>query len=81
MDVSHHSYFTLATSKHGASEASTPSTTNLYSPIIRATYFTIHVGLSPVAQRNSEFYKNSFDACVKESDWVLDYMPYGRFRL
>ena len=48
----------------GASEASTISTMNWYSPIIGVTFFTIHEESSRVAQRNSRLCNNSFETVV-----------------
>ena len=70
-------YFSSITSEHRASEASTRSTTNLCSPIIRVTFFTILVVSNLVAQRNSRLYKSSFDASVKNSICRIDCTRYG----
>ena len=64
-------------SEHGASEASTRSTTNLCSPIIRVTFFTILVESNLVALRNSRFYKSSFDASVEKVGYLIDCTRYG----
>jgi hypothetical protein len=77
MDVSEKSRLSLVASDHGASEASTKSTTNLYSPITKVTFSTILAELSQVAQRSLKFCKSSFDANVEKGDCVIDYMRYG----
>jgi len=58
-------------------EASTGLTTNLCSPIMMVTFFTILGESSPVAQRNSKFCKDSFDTSVESADCVTDCMRYG----
>ena len=55
MEVRDHSYCSSVAPEYGVSEASTPSTMNLCSPIIQVTFFTILVGSSRVAQKNSRF--------------------------
>ena len=64
-------------SKHRAREASTASTTNLCSPITRATFFMIHAELSRVAQWSSGFCKNLYDASVKRGSCEKNCMPSG----
>ena len=76
MDVSIYGT-SLQLSKHDASVASTPLTTNLCSPITRVTFSTIHVESSLEAQRNSKFCRNSFSASVEKGNYVIDYMLYG----
>ena len=63
--------------KRGASVVSTPSTTNLYSPIITAIFSMIHVESSPEAQRSSKYCRSSFNASVEKGSYVIDYMLYG----
>jgi hypothetical protein len=77
MDVSDYTSKSSVASKHGASEASTQSTTNLCSPITRVTFFTILVESNRVAQKNSKFCRNLFDASVGRSDYETNYMRYG----
>ena len=67
----------LSSSQHRASGASTRSTTNSCSPIIRVTSFTIHVESSQVALRNSGFCEISLDVRVEKTYYVIDYMRYG----
>ena len=55
----------------------TTSTTSLCSLVIGVMFFTILVELSRVAQRNSKFCGNSFNASVEKGDYVIDYMLYG----
>jgi hypothetical protein len=69
--------FSLIDPKHRTSEANTASTTSLCSPITRVMFFTILVESSRVAQRNSEFCRNSFDASVEKGDCDTDCMQYG----
>ena len=63
--------------KHSGSEASTISTTNLSSPIMTVTFFTILGELSRVASKNLGFCKNSFNASVEKGNWMTDCMRYG----
>ena len=63
--------------KHRDSEASTISTTNSCSPIITVTFFTILGELSRVAEKNSRFCKNSFDASVEKGNCKTNCMRYG----
>ena len=44
---------------------------------MRVTFSTILVESSPEAQRNSKFYRNSFNASVEKGNYVIDYMRYG----
>ena len=70
-------YISSVASKHRTSGASTQSTTNLCSPITGVTIFTIPVESSRVAQKNSKFCGNLFDAAVERSDWETNYMRYS----
>ena len=77
MDVSDSSTSLRLHLNIGTSEASTPSKMNFSSLITRVTFFTILVESSPVAQRNSKFCKNSFNASVEKGDCMIDCMLYG----
>ena len=67
----------MVASEHGASEASTASTTNLCSPIMTVTRFTILAESNRVAQGNSKLCEISSDASVEKGNCETDCMQYG----